>query len=511
MFLWSCLLLVPTILAKEEEFPVTDSPTKMQRSEYHPKIDFRWMNILTDIEIIGHPSTYLDLSYKYLKHIEDNAFRNLSHHIKHLNVSHNCLESLGKDTFAGLTNLELLDLSYNVISRIENSFSHLSNLKILDLSYNAGKLVPKDFFNLTESCHILLKPIPIPMDVSVSVENAAYASNSNLEHAFEAKTIVKICIHDAKLISLEHYTNGDQLPSGCRTDKYYAGGTLNMAELDITEFEKGWYKLRDATIRDIYLGGNRITRLTSEMFNDLPENISSVDLSYNKIVRLEKGIIVNQHLREMNFEHNEIIEIEDDTFINTNLTSLKLSHNQLTNTTFAATLPPTLREIHLNDNKITEISGKSFLKLNKLENLLLRKNHITKIHKDSLEGLSALKNLNLMSNRLKIDAGSFKHLKSLEVIILDVNDANEFDVREFDGMPKILSIYLGSITSWNIPRDTLINPPKKLFVIDLQKYNVLFLSSEVFIRPPEYMYLIENNANLFIYTRLMPKKDLVFL
>ena len=489
MFPWSCLLLVPMILAREVEFPVKRSPVGDQQQGYQVKTEWRWIHILKGFEVSGDRLVEeVNLDDMKLHHIKEKAFRNVSS-IKTLILSNNLLASLAENTFEGLTNLERLDLSNNSINQINNSFHHLSHLKILDLSYNKFKrLVPKDFVGLPKSCNIFLKGNE---NVVVGARpNVDYNSGNTIESLFGAEIIVKICIKNTKLFALEHYTTGKQLASSCRLDKYYQGGSLNMAKLGISEFQKGWYKLRHTPVREIDLSGNRITRLTSEMFNDLPEEISSVDLSHNKIVRLEKGIIVNQHLREMNFEHNGIIEIEDNVFTNTGLTNLRLSHNKLTNTRFAATLPPTLKEIHLNDNKITEISGKSFSKLNKLENLLLRKNLITKIYKDSLQGLTALKHLDLMSNRLTIEAGSFKDLRNLFSLYLDVHDANEIDIRVFADTKNIEEIYLGSIISWDLRSNTLSNMPNNLILFRLQKEGLIYVIPDVLIRPPENMYII---------------------
>ena len=500
MFLWSCLLLVPMVLAGSLK-----SKGENAQKGFHLTTTNRWIKTLTNFSISDNPFGEVSLDRMDLRYIEDNAFRLLSR-IDTLILSNNELTLLRKDTFAGLTNLRVLDLSHNTINRIENSFDHLSNLQILDLSHNQlKKLGPKDFFGLTKSCLIQLEG-NAELIVIGAKPNVDYNSRTTRERLFGAETFVKICIHDTKLISLEHYTDDDQLAKDCSADKYYVGDTLDMAKLDITEFEKGWYKLTDAPIRDIVLSGNRITRLTSEMFNDLPESISSVDLSYNKIVRLEKGIIVNQHLREMNFEHNAIIEIEDDVFANTDLTSLSLSHNNLMNTQFAATLPSNLKEIHLNNNKITEISGKSFLKLKKLTHLYLGKNNITNIHKDSLRGLSNLEFLDLMSNRLKIEAGSFTDQKEQLRIYLDVNDANEFNFNELPDEEKIHSVYLGSIKPWNLTPEVNDRLPQALQIIDLQEKRVdNLLATDVFIRPPEYLYLIWNDDNPISITELRPQ------
>ena len=504
MLLWSCLLLVPMV-------NVRGIPIKKIYLErgYEPIITNRWIKTLTMVSGFNDRNGEMKLDHMDLHHIDDYAFGSFGR-ISILKLSNNKLTSLTKYTFSGLKSLVFLDLSHNSIEKIENSFDHLTDLQSLNLSHNLlKKLRAKDFFGLTWGgifgCRINLEGNQ-DLIVIGARPNVHYDVTNSRERLFGAETIVKTCINNTTLISLEDFTDDDDLADDCYAEQYYMGGNLDMKNMGITGFKKGWYKLRNAIIRDIDLSGNNITRLTSEMFNYLPQSISSLDLSYNKIVRLEKDIIMGQNLREMNFEHNEIVEIEDEVFDNTDLTSLRLSHNNLTNTRFAATLPTNLKEIHLNDNKITEISGSSFLKLKKLTHLYLGKNKIKVVHKDSLRGLSNLEFIDLMSNRLKIKAGSFRDQKNELGIYLDVNDANEFNFNELPEVEKIHYVYLGSIKPWNLTAEVYDRLPRGLQIIDLQEKRVdHLLPTDVFIRPPEYMYLIWNNDYQISTTEFKPE------
>ena len=270
------------------------------------------------------------------------------------------------------------------------------------------------FFGLSTSCVILLKdnniiimsteiiehkscPRDIPVD-AVSLDNDTYPSY-----------VIKVCINDTKLISAKNYTEGEKLASSCTI---VSNNFSDLRLLRIVKFQKGWYQLRDLHIYLIYLRYNNIARSTSEMFNDLPESITEVYLSGNKTTRLEKEIIVNVHLRIIDFGYNFVIEIEDDVFIKTNLTELYLDSNKLKDTKFSPTLPPTFATLYLQSNEIDEIFPESFSKLNKLRSLYLDFNNITVIHRDSLCGLSSLTYLSLEPNKIqKIEAFSFRNLR----------------------------------------------------------------------------------------------------
>ena len=492
MFLSSCLLLVPIILA----FEVGD-----EKQDYLTTLTAD-LHTLESVEFIGSPSEDLDFSSLYLEGITENAFENVTN-IKILDLSNNSFYNISENTFASLTNLEQLNLSNNKLSRLEKPFAALSNLKVLDLSNTMiTTLNSSDFFGLTESCSILLKRTKIAI-ISTTIfenklprefyfdQNNTYDSARNTQ---DSRSCIKICINGTKLISLEHYIEGEQRVSGCNTDRSYTNGILNLSVLHIAEFQKGWYKLADSPIHHMNLSLNRITHLTSEMLNDLPESISIVNLSSNNIVRLKKGIIVNEHLREINFSFGSIIEIENDVFINTNLTTLDLSHNKLTDMKFAATLPPTLTKIKLNWNRIAEISRKSFSKINKLEVLGLNNNYITKILRDTLRDLSSLKNLSLAYNKLtKIERGTFKDLTALEVLRLKSNDIIELELGVFADLKNIKHIDLSSNRLSKLTRDSSIKLPDCLEVLNLQTNAFENLTAGIFDNFPKYVLLLNDN------------------
>ncbi|XP_011187617.1 adhesion G protein-coupled receptor A3 isoform X1 [Zeugodacus cucurbitae] len=86
---------------------------------------------------IGQHMISLDLSNNAFTTIQSENFINLTQ-LKRLDLSSNLLRKIDKDTFGGLLpNLERLKLSYNAISHIfSGSFEFMSNLKYLDISNN---------------------------------------------------------------------------------------------------------------------------------------------------------------------------------------------------------------------------------------------------------------------------------------------------------------------------------------------------------------------------------------
>ena len=452
--LWlGILLLLPIILATGGEATCKINFFKSENKSVSIK----------SIEVIGESTEELDLSGSGIFNFTENAFENCSH-VKTLHLYNNLLNKLQDNTFASLTTLTELDLSNNLISEMRTPFVNLKNLLVLNLSYNLiDSLNATDFFGLTAST-IFLEGNNIS-DMSTELfENKSNPIIPINEQRPKPKVSppfkkrVRPCINDKKLISVEHYTEGEKFAISCSPDRYYENGFLRLNSLSIERFEKGWFKLQNSSIHHIDLNRNRITRLTSEMFNDLPENISSVDLSNNFIVRLEKSVVINEHLRGFNFEFNKIIEIEDYVFINTRLTALNFGNNKLKDTEFAATLHPTLTEIHLHSNEIAEISPESFSKLKNLKNLTLSSNQITVIYKDSLSGLTGLEWLQLSNNTIQtIEVDSFEYLTNLTDLHLQYNKIDTLDSGLFAYLKNIRNINIGYNKLLAIERGTFRN------------------------------------------------------
>ena len=88
----------------------------------------------------------LDLSYNEIVRIDDNSFAAM-HRLRTLRLDHNRLSGLTIRTFAGLDHLVSLDVSYNYISKVvSNAFNGLDLLEDLHLDGNSISDLGKDAF-----------------------------------------------------------------------------------------------------------------------------------------------------------------------------------------------------------------------------------------------------------------------------------------------------------------------------------------------------------------------------
>ncbi|XP_041375094.1 carboxypeptidase N subunit 2-like [Gigantopelta aegis] len=100
----------------------------------------------------------IDLSYNALSRLQDSFLRPTAPQLEHLNLAGNPLRHIRKLAFEGLYRLKLLNLSSCTLETLdENMFSSLQNMKTLDLSWNSLQYVPDKIvsvFNKLESLQL---------------------------------------------------------------------------------------------------------------------------------------------------------------------------------------------------------------------------------------------------------------------------------------------------------------------------------------------------------------------
>ncbi|XP_037944704.1 uncharacterized protein LOC119677435 [Teleopsis dalmanni] len=116
---------------------INNTNTKL-RELYLSSNDLESLSVL-NISLFSVLET-LDLSCNKIKNLESSFFPQRMLNLKHLNLAHNQLDSIYRETFYNLLSLNTLLLSYNNITDIDyETFLALPNLQFLDLSHNRLK------------------------------------------------------------------------------------------------------------------------------------------------------------------------------------------------------------------------------------------------------------------------------------------------------------------------------------------------------------------------------------
>lgn len=432
---------------------------------------------LKNVQFIGSSDhTRLNLSgFPDLRALEKNAFDNVLD-VESLILANNSLTSLPDFVFSNLTKLKSLSLSDNQISNVRNLFVGLENLQLLDISRNPIRHLGRGhLFGLTKSVRILTDG-----NILWSISTGVFA-NSFLKDTEEIKrlaamqdqgnpvkentekekvnkpkidmetqdqkeilsehTRLKICKSDGIVTSLEILPKNEELVEECVQVSVDNTMRVNLVGLGIKGFQEDWYRLQSLPIASLDLTNNEITEITKETLNNLPSNLTYVNLQGNKIRRIWSQVIENDHLNEFNLRNNLIEEIEENAFAKTNLHELYLSGNQLENLNFVSSLPDTLTVLLANGNHIISIPDGMFSKFFRFNYLYLDNNKIEVLQNDVFQGLTSLLTLSLAGNSINtIEPSAFRGLTTLQTLDLSHNsiyDLQKGTLTELTGLKQL--------------------------------------------------------------------------
>nr|XP_015214361.1 PREDICTED: TLR4 interactor with leucine rich repeats-like [Lepisosteus oculatus] len=295
---------------------------------------------------------------------------------QYLSLGGNFIRSVGTGDFLFYTQLNRLDLQYNVISSIQpRSFESLKKLKELYLGHNRiSFLVNQSFSGLSNLLYLDLNKNQLS-----SVQRDAFNGLVNLRK-------LRLSGNDVSY-----------LPSGLFSD-------LKMLELLYLEDNRISSLSRNVfkglgNLRELYLSRNNVTILSGDVFKHL-RSLSDIQLDDNAITRIWNGnFLTLSELKTLSLSNNVITEIDSGAF--NGLSKLKV--------------------LNVDGNRISAI-GKQFLSRSlHLEEIDLSGNQIGTVEESALDGLRFLTVLKLNNNNLRyLNPGVFK--TNLQLSILDLHD-----------------------------------------------------------------------------------------
>lgn len=419
---------------------------------------------LISVHSTAKSSHQLDLSGLGLRRLTNGSFAKATG-IKILDLANNSITSLTGSIFSGLWKLEHLSLANNSINHFAGVFAGLHNLKTLDISGNPSKsLGPGVFQGLSKSINVIARGNSFKkISTDLFAMAAADQDDDEAEYDYEdqqdqhndeapkpgwasviqttPKLRVKVCIDQGQVMLMERVRRSEVLQAGCSLVKNDDCCSLYIDDLGIKGFDSGWYRVAnnpETRISTITIKGNDIVRVTEELLNDLPASVRTVDLSRNKIRRLERSVIRNNHINFLYLSNNSISVIEEGALTGMKLWQLNLAGNRLTDTKFLATLPPGLTKLFLHRNRIEDFTNEPLVNFYRLSDLDLSGNRITSLRSNSLRGLPFLVNLDLSRNLIEnLEPGCFKAVKTLRFLGLGDNEIGDLDAGVFEDLPRL--------------------------------------------------------------------------
>lgn len=213
----------------------------------------------------------------------------------------------------------------------------------------------------------------------------------------------------------------------------------------------------------INLSHNKLDTLNDRAFYGLGNTLEFLDLSYNNLTRVPRGLSTLKKLKTISLEGNKIRTLSDDVFPPiSDIMTLTLSNNEMTDIPNIALRPlKSLSQLFLNYNKVSDISDKDFSGYGEnIDILELTNNGIEIMDEESLKNLKQLKELNLSFNKIsKLGEKCLVHLsESLESFELGYGLlSNNFPEAQIKPLRSLTRLSLDNNRFNNVSRTALYN------------------------------------------------------
>ncbi|XP_045457694.1 chaoptin [Melitaea cinxia] len=378
-----------------------------------------------------------------------------------LSIDGHRMTSLSKDMFAGslaVGRLEVLRLINGLISDIPvEAFQHLKKLKTLDLHGNRlvnlkrnqlrglrdTEVLDLSFNNLTK-----LDGSHIGDLTKLGWCNASHNQLPDIPRGmFARNTVIKVVhLDNNKIKKLD--TNSFK---GMRFLR-----RLYLQDNQISDIGRGTFSAV-TRIGTVDLARNFITKVDYQMFQAV-KYAEIINLAENNITIIEKQAFTDLYLATVNISHNALSSIEPGAFQNcNNMTILDLSYNNLKDIHKSAFDENTYAsEFQVSYNEFTDLGQIPIHNMTGIKVLNASHNLITTIPKTAFPKLYELHTVDVSYNNLSdIYNAVFQNLFSLRFLNLSYNSLERIKPATFGTIPTILELNLSHNKLSDVSRGSL--------------------------------------------------------
>ena len=299
-------------------------------------------------------SRELNFRYQELGLVNSNLLSNKAS-ITKIDLGHNRLTYLPAHIFSDTVNLKILILDHNMFRKLRKVLYPLTNLEMIDLSYNFLRRISKNMFvNNTKLSEILLESNLIMNLKSKSFKNLInlkkldlqlnHIENVNipLQHLKPLQSL-DLSRNNVYTISQLFYNDNPSLqelqlnfnPVCClhsqSFEKLHKLEILSLNHCELRRVPSDLFKM-NVCLKELHLCSSNII-LTVDLFNSL-SNLELLHLACNQIENHEIQLAFDKltRLKQLLLQHNHIDKL-DNLFLyyNTNLAYLNLNNNPIDN------------------------------------------------------------------------------------------------------------------------------------------------------------------------------------
>ena len=352
----------------------------------------------------------MDLSRNRLILVEDESFAELSR-LTHLNLSWNYLDSLKEKFFSGLIQLSHLDLSFNQISALENGvFTSLCALKKLDLNRNRVFFIEAHYF----AGLVSLESLHLEANGVNALAEGAFVNLNYVRFLFLAAN--KIRQIEALKPNLKYLTRLEMLDLANNWLEFVAADdfeySLNLKALNLNSNPIKFIqasvfarlsRLESAKLAKTQLGFFNLSILSSNHLTDL-------DLSFNAIL-CDDSFSYFKSLTRLRLEDVNFVQLNKslDIFLNPLLVSLDLSHNEFNGNFSMLAMLERIEMLVLRHVGLQSMGQINFEAFTRLMHLDLSFNNLSGLYAASFQQLDRLEYLDLSRNRIEfVDEEMFR-------------------------------------------------------------------------------------------------------
>ncbi|XP_011301867.1 chaoptin [Fopius arisanus] len=380
-----------------------------------------------------------------------------------LYLQQNAIRRIDSRGLATLGQLAQLHLSDNFIERVPRGFlDHCDNLSTLSLDGNRIRDLEAGTFSkskqlrelrlqdnqITEVRRGVFAPLPTLLELHLQnnaitdMETGALKSLHNLQHINLQGNLLAV-LGDVFQVSFDS--------TGSLVSIQLDNNGLGVLHND---------SLRGQTsVRIMWLGHNRMTRLQAPLFRDLVV-VERLYLTNNSISRIEDTAFQPmQALKFLELSMNRLSHVTGKTFSELHdLEELYLQDNVLRKLDpYALTALKRLRILDLANNYLGELHSTMFQESLSIRTLNLKNCTIRIMEAGVFKGLTNLYELNLEDNHLTALALDILDIPGLRILKISNNDFSEIDGESLNGMPSLQQLSMERSQIHRLSFDTFSN------------------------------------------------------